>query len=128
MKKLITKTKYLLIPCLLSPLSVFAYNFKTESGLDKTADRAGYSGSLLELNPENMIMQMIGMVLTFVGILFLVLMIYGGLKWMTASGSESEVEKAKKIVIQGVTGVLIVFAAYAITYFIVSFFSSKTLS
>jgi len=60
----------------------------------------------------------ISTILGFVGILFLILMIAGGLMWMTAGGSEDKLGKAKKLITGAVVGMLIVFSAYAITYFV----------
>lgn len=62
--------------------------------------------------------QIIGAVLAFVGIIFFVLMIYAGLMWMTARGNEEQVTKAKNLIGAAVIGMIIVFAAYAITAFI----------
>ncbi len=55
--------------------------------------------------------------LGFLGIIFLGLIIYGGFLWMTAGGNEENVGKAKKTIYYAVIGMLIIFAAYSITYF-----------
>jgi cbb3-type cytochrome oxidase subunit 3 len=60
----------------------------------------------------------IGSILSFIGVMFMLLIIYGGILWMTAMGKENQVEKAKNIIIQAVIGLVIVLAAYAITAFI----------
>ncbi|HZJ40910.1 MAG TPA: hypothetical protein VFD16_01435 [Candidatus Saccharimonadales bacterium] len=62
--------------------------------------------------------QIVGVVLSFVGVIFLILMIYAGITWMTASGNEQQVAKAKSLMINATIGIVIVFAAYAITSFI----------
>jgi hypothetical protein len=62
--------------------------------------------------------QVVGVVLAFVGVLFFVLMIYAGVTWMTARGNEQEISKAKTMITNAVIGIVIVFAAYALTYFI----------
>ena len=82
--------------------------------------------------PENFIQtragEVIGFVLSLVGILFLGLMIYAGLLWMTAQGNEQKVEKAKDLLINAVVGLIIVFAAYAITAFVGEFVSKELLA
>lgn len=60
----------------------------------------------------------IGIVLSFVGVIFLLLMIYAGISWMTASGNQEKVTKAKDLIINAIIGLIIVLAAYAITSFI----------
>lgn len=62
--------------------------------------------------------QIVGLVLSFVGVVFLVLMIYAGILWMTAAGNEQQVAKAKSLMINATIGIIVVFAAYAITSFI----------
>ncbi len=62
--------------------------------------------------------QIIGVILSFVGVLFLGLMIYAGLMWMTSNGNEQLVTKAKDLIINSVIGIIIVFAAYALTSFL----------
>ncbi len=62
--------------------------------------------------------QIIGVILSFVGVLFLILMIYAGILWMTASGNEQQVAKAKGLLMNAVIGIVIVFSAYALTTFI----------
>ncbi len=55
-------------------------------------------------------------VLGFLGIIFLVLTIMAGFKWMTAGGNEDEIKKAKQTLTNSVIGLIIVLAAYTITY------------
>lgn len=62
--------------------------------------------------------QIVGVVLSFVGVLFLILMIYAGITWMTAQGNDQQVAKAKSLLVNSIIGLIIVFAAYAITTFI----------
>jgi len=60
----------------------------------------------------------INYVLSFLGIVFFGLMLFGGFKWMTAMGRSEETEKAKTILETAIVGIVIVVAGYAITYFI----------
>ncbi|MEK7508917.1 MAG: hypothetical protein AAB568_03645 [Patescibacteria group bacterium] len=58
--------------------------------------------------------------LALLGVVFLVLLVYGGYIWMIARGEEAEVTKAKDTIKMAVIGLIIVLAAYAITYYVVS--------
>lgn len=58
--------------------------------------------------------------LSLVGTIFLGLMIYAGILWMTAMGKEEKVEKAKDIIIASIIGLAVVMSAYAITFFVTS--------
>jgi hypothetical protein len=88
-------------------------------GLDTTAG-VGYNGSQTAIGQDlpSIIGKVVGSVLALIGVIFLVLMIYGGIMWMTARGNDQQVEKAKSLIGAAVIGLVIVLAAYAITSFI----------
>ena len=60
----------------------------------------------------------IGTFLSFLGIIFLILIMYGGFVWMTAGGNEMKVLKAKQVLTQAIIGIIIVLAAYSMTSFV----------
>lgn len=62
----------------------------------------------------------VNVVLGMVGVIFLILMIYGGFVWATAGGDASKIEKAKGIIRAAVIGILITLGAYAITVLILT--------
>lgn len=53
-------------------------------------------------------------VIAFVGVILLVIVVYGGFLWMTAGGDEEKVKKARGLIINGVIGLIIVLLSYAI--------------
>lgn len=67
----------------------------------------------------------IGAGLSFLGIIFLLLTIYGGFLWMFASGNEQQIEKAKTLIQAAVTGLVIILAAYAVTSLLGSSFTNS---
>jgi hypothetical protein len=75
--------------------------------------RTGLNSSLTDI-----VGTVINAVLATVGTIFLVLTIYAGILWMTASGNEEQVEKAKNIIKAAVIGLFVTMSAYAITSFI----------
>lgn len=56
--------------------------------------------------------------LGLLGIIFIVLIIYAGFNWMTARGDEEKVTLAKETLTRAVIGLIIIVAAYSITYFV----------
>ena len=58
--------------------------------------------------------------LGLLGIIFLVLIIYSGFNWMTAGGDEEKVTLAKNTLTRAIIGLVIIIAAYSITYFVFS--------
>tara|TARA_Y100000310_G_scaffold17509_1_gene17316 strand:- start:378 stop:800 length:423 start_codon:yes stop_codon:yes gene_type:complete len=65
------------------------------------------------------IANIINIILGFLGIVAVIIILAGGFKWMTAGGNEDKVAEARQMVIQGVIGLVIVFAAWAIASFVV---------
>ncbi|MEI6378887.1 MAG: IPT/TIG domain-containing protein [Candidatus Falkowbacteria bacterium] len=57
-------------------------------------------------------------VMGFLGVLAILLIIYAGFLWMTAGGEAGKIETAKKILKNGVIGLLIVLSAFAIATYI----------
>lgn len=53
------------------------------------------------------------------GIVAVVIILLGGFKWMTAAGNEEKVAEAKKLIISGIIGLVIIMSAYAIAQFVV---------
>lgn len=53
------------------------------------------------------------------GVLFLIFMIYGGIKWMTAGGNSDAVGEARQLIVNAVIGLVIILASYAITRFVI---------
>ncbi len=111
---------------LLFPVSLIkAGNLSDAFGSDlKTmASSSGYdasqaSGTALEDRVSLIIQSALGLL----GILFIILIIYGGIIWMTAAGNEESVKKAVSTIKHAFIGLVIVLLAYIISIFIVSIF------
>ena len=58
-------------------------------------------------------------ILAFLGVVAVVVILIGGFMWMTAGGNDEKVGKAKKILIQGLIGLVIVLLAFAIATFVI---------
>lgn len=92
-------------------------------GLDRTAQKSGldqYSGSV-ETVAGNIVSQALGVV----GILFLGMMIYGGMIWMFARGNEEMAKRALDTVITSIIGLIVISASYAITTFVLQATSTQ---
>jgi len=82
----------------------------TASGLDTSlsanANLPQFIGNIIEV------------VLGVLGLILVVLIVYAGFIWTTAQGDTVKVKKAQDMIKQAVIGMIIVFAAYAITSFV----------
>lgn len=82
--------------------------------LTKITQKAG----ITENNLGNIVGTVISVILSLVGVIFLILMVYAGIIWMTARGDDSKTENAKKTITASLIGLFIVVSAYAITKFV----------
>lgn len=102
------------VSLVLTPMFVFASD--DSYGLEATADAAKltkYGNSVPDL-----IGNVIGTALSLISVIFFVLMIYGGLRWMISRGNEDQSKKALDTIIAAIIGIIIVLASYAITTFV----------
>ena len=68
---------------------------------------------------EQRIGDIIGIVLSLLGVVFLILMIYAGFNWMTAGGDEEQITKSRNTIRAAIIGLVIVIASYALSVFII---------
>ena len=92
---------------------------QSDYGLGETASRA-YDQPIgdLESDPTKISGVIVGIVLAALGIMFMIQIIIGGISWMTASGNEEKITKAKKTIIHSALGLIIVIGAFALTNYI----------
>lgn len=57
--------------------------------------------------------------LGFLGVIAVLIVLFGGFKWMTAGGNEEKTTEAKKLIIAGIIGLAIILSAYAIASFVI---------
>ncbi len=56
--------------------------------------------------------------LGLLGVIFIILIVIAGYNWMTAAGDEEKIKKATSTIRSAIIGLLIIIAAYSITYFV----------
>lgn len=91
-----------------------------DSLLTQTAKGSGYKVSgITDTSLSESVGKYIKVILSLVGTIFLVLTIYAGFLWMTASGSEEQVSKSISILRSAIIGLAIITSAYSLTAFFV---------
>jgi len=66
------------------------------------------------------VMRIVNALLGFLGIIAILVVLWGGLRWMISGGNEEKVGEAKKIITAGIIGLIIIFTAYAIATFVIT--------
>jgi len=108
-----------LIVIFINPITAFAQEADPLFVLDYVATGGGYADAD-QFSMAKLIGNVISSLLSLLGIIFVVLMIYGGFKWMKASGREDEVKKAQDVIKQAIIGLIITASSYAIYQFVMS--------
>ncbi len=99
-----------------NPLATKDAGTEILQGITDVGEKSGLGGSNSDVRVT--IGYIINALLGSLGIIFTVLIIYGGFTWMMAAGNEEKVAKAKKILSNSTIGLLIIIIAYALSEFI----------
>lgn len=83
-----------------------------QGGIDKVSD--GDSPTA-----ESAIQSTVNMFLFIIGAVAIIMMIYGGFRYITSAGEASAISSAKNIILYSVVGLLIAIFAYAIVDFVI---------
>lgn len=113
------RMKKLLAALLLLPNIVLAQGNSAEDALGIN-DLREQGVNLGNNDLKGTIAKIINIILSFLGVLAVLIILLGGFKWMTSQGSTEKVDEAKKLIAEGVVGLVIIFAAYAIASFVLN--------
>lgn len=86
--------------------------------INKQIDAGAKNAELGKKPPQVFIAEVIQITLSFIGTLFIALILYAGYLRFTAHGEEEKIEQSNKTITAGLVGLIIVFMAYAITKFV----------
>ncbi|KKQ57647.1 MAG: hypothetical protein US74_C0002G0006 [Parcubacteria group bacterium GW2011_GWA2_38_13] len=111
---LLTVILTLIIIAVAHPISASPFNNPLINGITNQLYNTNSVGS----SPEYTFIETLGaivfMLISFLGVIFIVLIMYGGFIWMDAKGNESDVQKAKHIIRDAVVGLIILGSSYGI--------------
>ncbi len=75
----------------------------------RLAEATGGQGSLRQL-----VLTFLNFFLGFLGLISVIMIIYGGVLYVTAAGEQEKVDKGKKIIMYAIVGIVIILLAFAI--------------
>lgn len=105
---------FIAIIFIIIPVFVFA-----QVDLGQTQSIASEAG-LGTADSQVVIGQIITIALGFLGLIGLVIVIIAGFKWMTSGGNEEKVKSAKKMLLAGAAGMVVILFSYIIVNFIIN--------
>ena len=113
------------LPILLLPAAAMAQLSAADDELSEVA-------AALDADATNdlptIIGNLIAVLLSVLGIIFVVLVVYAGFLYLTAAGDDEKVKKAKKLLTQSIIGLVIIIAAYAIASYVIDALSEVATS
>lgn len=86
----------------------------------QTAGLQSQAGYATTVSVGGIVATVIQAFLGLLGIIFVILILTAGYNWMTAAGEEEKINKAKDTIRRAIIGLIIIIAAYSITYFVFS--------
>lgn len=101
---------------------VYAQGFISPSDNPQAVSTAtGGQGSARQLA-----LTIVNFFLTFLGLIAVVMIIYGGFLYVTAAGNQEKIESAKKIIMYAVIGIVVILLSFAIVNTVLTAGSGST--
>lgn len=122
MKKIILFT-ILLLTLTTLPAFVFAQTPQIDlisAGVKESADKADIPTGEGAGDVAGLLGQLINTGFALLGTIVLGFTLVGGLLWMIAGGNEDKVTRAKKFIVGGIEGMIVIFMAYALVYIVIN--------
>ena len=123
MRKKIFKN-FLLFFLIASGLVIFRLALAQDFGTNEVSQ--GLDGALAQGDPRTIAGRIINIALGFLGVVSLGIIIYAGFLWMSSSGNEEKIAKAKKTLTSAVIGLAIILASWGIASFVLNRLSGAT--
>ena len=96
------------------PAGVLALSFDQVGG-----DNVNSGLDFGDESPVEIVKKLISFALGLLALISVVIILIAGFKWMTAGGNEDKVTESKKMMTQGLIGLIIVLAAWSIAKFVI---------
>jgi len=117
--------KYLAIFLIVLGIASFRFVL-AQYGVDEVGgeldDRLGETNT----DPRSLATRIINISLGFLGIIALLIILYAGFLWMTSGGNEEKIAKAKKTLIAGVIGLVIILSSWGLASWLIKTISNTT--
>ena len=124
--------KKLTLLCLLATLAIpLALPLTAQAEPDGGYFPDGFDANTIGLEDTpliEVIANLISIIMGLLGMIAVILMLYGGFIWMTAAGDDDKVKKAKNIIITATIGIIVIFAAWALATFAIDYLATGAIT
>jgi len=118
MKKILAFCLTLSLSLVLCLPTVSAQLLNDTTGLSSMTETVRKTANFSDMPIENIIARVIKIILGFLAVVFIILLITAGFKWMMAQGNEEQVTQSIATIRAAIIGLIVILASYAITYFV----------
>jgi len=115
-----SKFKRLLVLILIFGAVFLTAGVSLAATVDTGTGAVGNAIVLSNTSPLKTVTNIINFILGLLSLLAVCLILWGGFVWMTSGGSEEKIATAKKILINGAIGLVIILSAWGIAYFVLN--------
>ncbi len=105
---------------MLLPAQVFSADDTGVPEINQQMEEFGSTTPVSTADLPTFVGRIIKWVILIIGVILITVIIYGGLTYATAAGSQEKTESAKKILVYAIIGVIIIALAYVLTDFIIN--------
>jgi len=93
----------------------------SKDDLQKLTSNTASAANLGDVTVGQVVGGIIAIALSLVSIIFIILMVTAGFRWMTAQGNEEMITSSKDSIRGAIIGLIVTLSAYAITYFVLKY-------
>ncbi|PIZ98438.1 MAG: hypothetical protein COX77_04525 [Candidatus Komeilibacteria bacterium CG_4_10_14_0_2_um_filter_37_10] len=114
---------------IITPVLASTMQDKFQNNLKEVGGKAYYDEAGIEpplSDPGEIVANLLYYILSFLGLIFVVLIIISGIQWMTAGGNAEKITKARTRMINAVVGFGLVIMSLAITYGVMFYLQTAT--
>jgi hypothetical protein len=125
-KNIFNQVKIFSFVAITSVLLMGVFGYVANSALAFDANNAYGMNKVKNVNlsnkadPVQMVTNIINLCLGFLALISVIIILIGGFQWMTAGGNDDKVGKAKKLMTNGLIGLVIVLCAWGIATFAIN--------
>jgi hypothetical protein len=80
----------------------------------------GASFGLGTINLYSTLINIVNVMLSFLGVISLMVILLGGFKWMVSGGNEEKVANARQSIVAGIIGLAIMLSSFSVVQFVVT--------
>ncbi len=91
-----------------------------KDGIDKSKTTTGMGNQGSDADVNNVIQTIITILIWLVGVLAVIMIIYGGILYTTSGGDPAKIKKGKDTIVYGIVGLIIAILAFVIVNFVIN--------